>query len=91
MTAPTISTLEKSRAEAKIATAKMKEALSKPVVKTSGAKLVPPAAVKTEKQLKMEDFHKQLVAILKEHDNKEGDIPLEHPYWSILNAYRGLR
>ena len=35
--------------------------------------------------------HKRIEAILKEFDNKETDIPLNHHYWNLLNQYRRLR
>ncbi len=35
--------------------------------------------------------HKRIEAILKEYDNKETDIPLNHHYWNLLNQYRRLR
>ena len=28
--------------------------------------------------------------ILKEYDNKESNIPLNHEYWDLMNRYRSL-
>jgi len=44
-----------------------------------------------EKELTSSDVHKQIEGILKEYDNKETDIPLNHNYWNLLNQYRRLR
>lgn len=38
-----------------------------------------------------ESLLKQIVNIMKEFDNKEGDIPIQNEYWTLLNLYRGMK
>lgn len=59
------------------------------------------AVDKTEEQKKLEETLaekakakaaklEEAVAILKEYNMKEGDIPINSRYWGLMNEYRGL-
>ena len=53
--------------------------------------LSPKPVVREESEVNSTSVHKRIEAILKEYDNKETDIPLNHHYWNLLNQYRRLR
>ena len=50
-----------------------------------------PEPVVKESEVNSTSVHKRIEAILKEYDNKESEIPLNHHYWNLLNQYRRLR
>lgn len=43
------------------------------------------------KIVEMAELHKKIEAVLREHDYKESKILSGHPYWDMLNRYRGLK
>lgn len=47
-------------------------------------------ATSTPKSEKIQT-HRRIEEILREHDLKESDIPLNHEYWSLVNKYRGMK
>jgi hypothetical protein len=59
------------------------EPVAKPVVE-------PKPVVDKEREKERGELLTKIGNILKEYDNKESDIPLNHEYWGLLNRHRGL-
>lgn len=54
------------------------------------AKPEPKPVVDKAKEKEKGELLAKIGDILKEYDNKESDIPLNHEYWGLLNRHRGL-
>jgi len=58
--------------------------------KVSSPTSVGPRELSDEKAKQLEELHTKLAEILKEHDNAEGNIPLNHDYWNLKNQLRAI-